>query len=71
MIEETKRNILDVSQQIKGITPSEIIRQAIRHMWIQLFRTYQSTSKDMTLNDDDYDMYIVYYSPLNFLEIIL
>ena len=36
----------------KCIQPSEMIRQAIdRDMCIQLCRTLQSTSKDMTLND--------------------
>ena len=38
----------------KGIQPSEMIRQTIdRDIWIQLCRTQQSTSKVMTLSDDD------------------
>ena len=35
----------------KGTKPCEMIRQAIDRL-IQLSRTYQSTSKDMTHNDD-------------------
>ena len=38
----------------KGLTPYGMIRQTIDNdMWIQLCRTQQSTSKDMTLNDDE------------------
>ena len=46
MIEENKETHFDVS--------SEMIRKAIyRDVWIQLCRAKQSTSTDMTLNDDD------------------
>ena len=42
----------------KGIQSSEMIRQVIdRDMWIQLCRTWQSTSKDMTVNDDESTMF--------------
>ena len=49
-----RETFLTYLSKLKGLESSEMIHQAIdRDMWIQLCRTWQSTSKDITLNYND------------------